>query len=279
MPATALTERVSDEQFSRYAKLIYDQTGIQISPKKKTLLTNRLCRRLRATDISCFDQYFELLKKLPANDPEWDAFLQEITTHETYLFRDPTQWEWFSETYLRDFQEAARSRKQKKSIRVWSAACSTGDEAYTIACSVADRFTDLSQWKVEIVGTDIGVGALEQAREASLDKRAMRLVSDSHRRKFFSCSGDEQWTPKPILTKWTSFRQHNLMEPLKTAPFDIIFLKNVLIYFDAESKKTVLKNIDSALRPGGMLVTGPAEGVTGLVDKYERLQPWLHRKP
>jgi len=278
MSATVLSQRVSDEQLKLYAKLIYERAGIQISPKKKTLLTNRLQRRLKATGIACYGEYYKHLKGLPDGDVEWDAFLQEITTHETYLFRDPTQWQWFEDTYLPEFLEAVRKEDRKKSFRVWSAACSTGDESYTLASCLADGLPDPSQWKVNIYGTDIGIGALESARDATFDKRAMRLVSDSYRRRFFTNLDDDQWVPKPALTKWTSFHQHNLMDPLKTAAFDMVVLKNVLIYFDADSKKRVMENIDKVLRPGGMLVTGPAEGVTGLLQEYERLKPWLHRK-
>ena len=93
-------EQVSDAQLSRYAELIYARTGIRVSPQKKLLLSNRLRRRLRSTGIKTFEEYYEHLKKLPPRDPEWDAFVQEITTHETYLFRDETQWEWFRNEYL-----------------------------------------------------------------------------------------------------------------------------------------------------------------------------------
>ena len=149
-------EQVSDAQMAAYADLIYRRTGIHVSPQKKTLLSNRLRRRLRNTGIGSFEEYFKHLKKLRPNDPEWDAFLQEITTHETYLFRDEGQWDWFRETFLSDFMSKVRSKRLPKRLRVWSAACSTGDEAMTVATCVAATLPQLSSWKVEIVGTDIG---------------------------------------------------------------------------------------------------------------------------
>jgi chemotaxis protein methyltransferase CheR len=272
------TQQVTDAQLNRYADLIYERTGIRISSQKKTLLSNRLRRRLKATGIDCFDRYFEHLRKLSADHAEWDAFLQEITTHETYLFRDANQWDWFSNTFLPEMQAAARRGERSKTLRIWSAACSTGDEAYTIATCIADRLTNHREWKIEIVGTDIGVGALEHAQEAKFGVRAMRLVPESCRTRFFTQAG-EFCTPQATLKQWTSFRQHNLLNPLRVLPFDLIIVKNVLIYFDADSKVPVFRNVDAALKPGGMLITGPAEGVADLTRDYERLQSWLHRKP
>lgn len=278
MPTAVLPQQVTDAQLNRYAELIYVRTGIRISSQKKTLLSNRLRRRLKATGIDCFDRYFEHLRKLSADHAEWDAFLQEITTHETYLFRDANQWEWFSNTFLAEMQNAVRRGERSKSLRIWSAACSTGDEAYTIATCIAEKLPTHREWKIEIVGTDIGVGALEHAQQATFGARAMRLVPDSCRKRFFSQAG-ENWTPQSVLKQWTSFHQHNLLQPLRMPPFDLIIVKNVLIYFDADSKVPVFRNVDAALKPGGMLVTGPAEGIADLTRGYERQQSWLHRKP
>lgn len=277
MSAAALFQQVTDAQLDRYAALIYERTGIRISSQKKTLLSNRLRRRLKATGIGCFDRYFEQLGKLSADHAEWDAFLQEITTHETYLFRDANQWDWFSSSFLNDVQNAARRGERSKTMRIWSAACSTGDEAYTIATCIADRLANHAEWKIEIVGTDIGIGAVEQARQARFSTRAMRLVPENLRRRFFMQVGDN-WQADPLLRQWTSFRQHNLLQPLRGLPFDLIFVKNVLIYFDATSKIPVFRHVDAALKSDGMLVTGPAEGVADLTRDYQRLQSWLHRK-
>ena len=161
MTATATLVQVTDAQLADYAKLVYQRTGISLSPKKKMLLSNRLRRRLKATGIDSFSIYFKHLQELPGDDPEWDAFLQEITTHETYLFRDMSHWEWLCRTYLPEVAEAARKGSRQKNLRIWSAACSTGDEVYTIAACIADKLPGFADWKIDILGTDIGVGALE----------------------------------------------------------------------------------------------------------------------
>jgi chemotaxis protein methyltransferase CheR len=287
MPATPLEsvkmgtlntplEQVSDATLTRYADLIYQKTGIRVSPQKKALLSNRLRRRLRQTGIKGFDEYYTHLRQLSPKDAEWDAFLQEITTHETYLFRDETQWKWFQEEYLPERASASKDR----SMRIWSAACSTGDEPVSIACCLAAILLQPSQWKIQILGTDIGVGALQQARTGVFGERAMRLVPEDYRRRFFTKAKDAQvWQAKPTLMSMLTFRHHNLMEPLREPPFDVVFLKNVMIYFDTVSKTQVVNNVRAVIRPGGLLVAGAAEGAADLVRDYIRLQPWLYRRP
>ena len=282
IPPTAspgILGQVTDKELRQFADLIYSRTGIRVSPQKKTLLSNRLRRRLRQTGIEGFGAYYDHLNRLPAAHPEWDAFLQEITTHETYLFRDEQQWAWFRNVYLDEVSAAARSGDRPKSLRIWSAASSTGDEAYTAACCVADRLLNVSLWNVQILGTDIGIGAVEQATAGVFGERAMRLVPEDYRRRFFTKARDANlWQAKPAIRRLVSFRQHNLMGALRERPFDLVLLKNVLIYFDAASKKTVVDNVRSAIRPGGLLLAGAAEGIADYVRDFERLQPWRYRK-
>ncbi len=272
-------ELVSDDQMARYAELIYRRTGIRVSPQKKTLLSNRLRHRLRETGIAGFEEYYRYLLGLPRSHPEWDAFLQEITTHETYLFRDEAQWRWFAREYLPARVAAARAGAPRV-LRIWSAACSTGDEPTTIACCVADAIPQLAQWQVHILATDIAAGALEQARAARFNERAMRQVPEAYRRRYFvALPGTGLWQARPQIARLITYRQHNLMERLAAPPFDIVFLKNVLIYFDAQSKKTVVEHVCAAVRGGGYLVTGAAEGVGEFVKGFQRQNPWLYRKP
>ncbi len=273
-------EQVSDAQMAAYAELIYERTGIHVSPQKKTLLSNRLRRRLRNTGIANFEEYFKHLKRLRPNDPEWDAFLQEITTHETYLFRDEAQWDWFRKSFMADFVAKVRARNLPKRLRVWSAACSTGDEAMTIATCIASALPNLATWKVEIVGTDIGIGAVEQARSGVFGERAMRLVPKELRERFFQRAKNANvWQAKPAIASMATFRQHNLMDSLRERPFDMTFLKNVLIYFDKRSKLKVLDNVKAMIPPGGLLVAGAAEGVSDLLKDLVRIQPWLYQRP
>lgn len=271
---------VTPKQLDGYAKLIYEKIGVTISPQKTTLLSNRLRRRLRATGLASYDDYYKLLKNAPASDPEWEAFLQEVTTHETYLFRDQIHWDWLRDKFVPEVVAEQKTGKRRAALRVWSAACSTGDEATTIACCLADRLPATPAWQVEIVGTDVGSGAVAQARQASFSERAMRLVPKTYRQKFFDKGTDGACAVlKAPLRKTLQFKTHNLLEPLAETPFDLVVLKNVLIYFDAESKKRVMNQIKRVLRPGGYLITGAAEGVSDLVGEFETTSGWLHRWP
>jgi len=174
----------------------------------------------------------------------------------------------------------ARSGAGPKSLRIWSAASSTGDEAYTVACCIAAGLPNPSQWNCEIVGTDIGIGAVEQAKAGMFGERAMRLVPEDYRRRFFTKVKDANiWQAKPNLRGMVTFRQHNLMDAMRNRLFDLVLLKNVLIYFDAASKQTVIDNVRAAIRPGGLLVAGAAEGVSDFVRDFHRIQPWLYRRP
>jgi chemotaxis protein methyltransferase CheR len=145
---------------------------------------------------------------------------------------------------------------------------------------LADRLPTLPAWQVEILGTDVGAGAVAQARQTSFNERAMRLVPKAYRQKFFDKGTDGACAVlKAPYRKMMQFNTHNLLEPLSETSFDLVVLKNVLIYFDAESKKRVMTQIKRVLRPGGYLITGAAEGVSDLVGEFETTSGWLHRWP
>ena len=270
---------ISDALLAKYAHLIYEMSGISISPQKKSLLTNRLNRRLKATGIKNFKAYYSHLNELPSNHAEWDSFLQEITTHETFLFRDERHWIWFQNEFLPGIISETRQRNRTASLRIWSAACSTGDEAFTVASCIANTLPTYSQWNIKIIGTDIGVGAVKQAQNAEFGERAMRLVPPAIRKRYFRQLKESRlWKPKDMLPPLTHFQRHNLLDPLRELPFDLVILKNVLIYFDGASKKTVIENVERLMRPGSILICGAAEGASSLLGNYQRLEPWLYRR-
>lgn len=278
MQTKSLNTDVTLAQLDRFAKLIYQRIGVSISPQKITLLSNRLRRRMRHNDVACYDEYFKLLSQSKADGPEWEGFLQEVTTHETYLFRDQHHWNWLRDRFAPELMAAVRNGKRPPQVRVWSAACSTGDEATTVACCLADRLTPLNIWKVEILGTDIGADAVRQARELKFNQRAMRLVPDTYKKRYFTTdAAGTNFVAKPILRNMLRFEVHNLLETLRQPAFDLIILKNVLIYFDAQSKRRTLENVRRALRPGGTVITGPADGAAEFLKDFDSSQGWLHR--
>jgi len=160
-------------------------------------------------------------------------------------------------------------------------------ELLGVSADTMRRWADAGQVKVArtaggrryVDGEDLARFAVEQAKSGLFQERAMRLVPESYKKRFFHKTAAGAWQACPVLTQMVAFRQHNLLERLRDGPFDLVFLKNVLIYFAPESKKRVIDNLRSAICPRGMLVVGPTEGVADLVRDYTHLEPWLYQRP
>jgi chemotaxis protein methyltransferase CheR len=269
---------LTDGEYQKYCELIYRVAGIRIAENKRVMVSNRVRRRLRATGISSFTEYHAFLTSPPGNN-EMPLFLDAITTNETYFLRDTQNYEWLDDTFLPEIIQQASLRKRPKTLRIWSAACSTGEEPYSIALQVLSKKPLLAGWRTTILGTDLSGAVLNAAREGSYDVRAVRLVKPAQRTMFFDeAPAVERWTVKPEVKAQVTWKQHNLLSPLKEDPFDCIFLKNVLIYFDTESKQSVVKNVIDALAKGGYLVIGPTEGIYTMLDSLTKLKPWLYRR-
>jgi chemotaxis protein methyltransferase CheR len=208
------------------------------------------------------------------------SFLDEITTNETYFFRDIQHYDWLGETFLPEVVQNAALRKRAKALRIWSAACSTGEEPYSIALKFLGKKAMFAGWRTTILGTDLSGSVLTDARAGRYDARAVRLVEPAQRLAFFNEDpAAQRWTVRPELKALVTWKQHNLLSPLKEEPFDCIFIKNVLIYFDKDSKQIVVRNLIDALDKGGYLVVGPTEGIYSMLDPLTKLKPWLYQKP
>lgn len=276
---TAIDGELTESEFDRFCKLIYRVAGIRIPGTKRVLVATRVRRRLRATGITSFSAYLSFLNSA-AGAGELPMFVDVMTTNETYFFRDPHHYEWFGGEFLTELAQQAALRKRPRTLRVWSAASSTGEEPYSIALKVAARKAMLAGWKIALLGTDLSGAVVEAARAGVYDERALRLVADDDRRQYFAHDpAAQKWTVGKELRALVSFEIHNLLEPLKKDPFDCIFIKNVLIYFDAESKKTVVGNLLGSLAKGGYLVVGPSEGIYGMLGALQKHKSWLYQKP
>jgi chemotaxis protein methyltransferase CheR len=276
MPANV---ELTDEEFGRFRELIYRLAGIHIPPNKRVLVSNRVRRRLRATGIETFASYFRHVTS-PDGAAEQALFLDAITTNETYFYRDPHHYEWFADQFLPEITRGAQAGLRSRRLRVWSAACSTGEELYSLILLTLEHPTPMGGWSRTFLGTDLSPSALATAKAATYEERALRLVPKGRRDRFFTREDGPpgRWTLRPEARALATWKSHNLMRPLNVEPFDCIVLKNVLIYFDIASKKVVLANLLRALAPGGYLVVGPTEGVGSLLT-IPRIHPWLYRRP
>jgi chemotaxis protein methyltransferase CheR len=272
-----LTE-LNDDEFAKFLALIYRASGIRIAENKRVLVSNRVRRRLRATGIETFAAYYGFLTS-PAGAAEMPAFLDAVTTNETYFFRDQAHYDWLGDEMIPEAIREAGVHRRPRSLRIWSAACSTGEEPYSIALKLADRRGALLGWRLSVLGTDLSGAALDAARAAVYEERALHRVDAPTRAKWFQADADgRRWAVKPEVRSLVSFRSHNLLRPIGGEPFDCIFLKNVLIYFDAKSKKAVVDNVLGAMARGGYLVIGPTEGIHGMLGALERVKTWLYRR-
>jgi chemotaxis protein methyltransferase CheR len=270
---------LTEAEYQQFCGLIYRVSGIRIPGTKRVMVSNRLRRRLRATGIASFSAYLAFLNSA-AGVGEMPRFLDEVTTNETYFYRDPHHYEWFGQVFLPEVIQQARLRKRPKSLRVWSAASSTGEELYSVALKIVDRKVELGGWRLTLLGTDLSGAVLDAARAGVYDARALRLVGAAERDRYFTHDpGSQKWTLSPDLRAGAVFKLHNLLEPLDQAPFDCIFIKNVLIYFDEESKKTVVRHLLASLGRGGYLVVGPTEGIHGMLGSLTKHKTWLFQRP
>jgi chemotaxis protein methyltransferase CheR len=269
---------LTEEEYQKFCGLIYRVAGIRIVDNKRVMVSNRVRRRLRSTGIATFAEYYAFLTSAPGI-AEMPQFLDAITTNETYFFRDMSNYDWLGDKLLPEISQQALQRKRPKTLRIWSAACSTGEEPYSIALKLLTNKGLFAGWKNTLLGTDLSGAVLESARAGVYDARAIRLVEPTQLKTYFEQDPNkERWLIKPEVKILVTWKQHNLMFQLKDEPFDCIFLKNVLIYFDTESKQTVVRNLINLLARGGYLVIGPTEGVHTMLDPLIKLKPWLYQK-
>lgn len=275
----SVSEKLSPQQFGRFRDFIYRESGIRVDVSKITLVSNRIRRRLRAGAFSDFDAYYAHLTS-PQGAGELEQFLDAITTNETHFFRTPAHFEWFRDEFLTGIIGQQQQSVRPASLRVWSAACSTGEEPYSLAICAAENSLRLRNWKISIVGTDISEAVLKDARQGIYRERSLQEVSPTQLKRYFEAQADgTSWQVRPAVRELVTFRRHNLMESLRLPPFDCIFIRNVLIYFDRVSKQAVIRNLIGGLARGGFLVVGPSEGIYDMLDPLVKRATYLYQKP
>jgi chemotaxis protein methyltransferase CheR len=269
---------LTEEVFAKFIDLIYKVAGIKIPDTKKVMMSNRLRRRLRATGIADFQEYYRFLTST-SGALEMPLFLNEITTNETYFYRDVHHFDWLNESFFPQVAEEGRLCKRPKTLRIWSAASSTGEELYSIALRFLPLRSLFSGWSITFLGTDLSGAALEAARAGSYDERAVRLVTQAERTRYFDFDLNKQrWTVKGELKTLMTWKSHNLLRAINEEPFDCIFIKNVLIYFDSQSKQTATKHLIKSVAKGGFLVVGPTEGIYNMLEPLEKRKSWLYQR-
>lgn len=263
---------LTDKEFDFLKKLLYQAVGINLTAEKKALVMGRLAKRIKDLGLASYGDYFRLIGE--GHDPaerQW-AF-NALTTNETFFFRETPHFAYLTEKIL-----SAHPRGEP--FRVWSAASSTGEEAYSIAMVLAERLGK-GQW--EIVASDLSTKVLDQARRGVYPMARAEKIPGPYLRNFcLKGVGPQEgsFLIEPWLRQRVRFLQVNLIEQIpEVGIFDLIFLRNVLIYFDPPTKRRVVANLLPHLKPGGHFFSGHSESLTGMVEGLSPVQPAVYRKP
>lgn len=266
--------------FQKFQKLIYAETGIWLGSSKTALLCGRLFRRLRALEIDSLKTYYECVSK-PDQQEERARMIDAITTNETRFFREPRQFEFLVQTVFPRWQAEADRGVRPKRIRIWSAGCSSGEEPYTVAMLLARHLSAENGWDARLLATDISNRVLEKAGKGIYPlTRSMEIPKDLLHR--FMLRGIEEHAGemkvKIEIQQMIDFQRLNLNgeSNLAEAPFDAIFCRNVLIYFDAASKQRVVTNLVRHLIANGLLFVGHAENLTSMTTQLRSLEPTIY---
>ena len=249
--------KLSPDTFKQLRDLIYEKTGIFFQDNKTYLLESRLLPRLHACRCQTFESYLNFLRFDAYRDREVTELYTVITTNETYFFRDEAQLESFMKVMV---PEVMKTNAGTKQIRIWSAACSTGDEPYTLALLLRD-YPPLAGWTIDILATDISENVLTIARTATYSSHSLRKVPPAMLAKYFT-GKKEQQTLVPQVKGMVRFMNVNLYDRPRLKlirGIDIVFCRNCLIYFDDKAKAQIVSDLRDALRPKGYLMIGFSE--------------------
>jgi chemotaxis protein methyltransferase CheR len=270
-PVRPETSELTDAQWERYHHHLSLHTGLQFTRRNSVLLERGLHRRMCAVGAADYDIYYRYLTRFADSRNELKKLLSLLTVGETTFFRYKNHREAFVRYMLPDL---IAQRRRSRNLRIWSAGCSTGEEPYGIAMLLQEHFPELAGWDVQIVATDINKRALRAAREGIYGRRALRMVEEPYLSRYFARLG-ELHVVDPQLRQRISFNYLNLKESdwpeIPSEHFDLIFCRNVMIYFDLATTRQIVDRFANALRPGGFLLLGHAETLQNVSDRFQRL--------
>ena len=264
--------KLEDHEFVRFQSWLLQAAGINLSPAKKALVSGRLWKRLKHYGLTSYSQYFHMLME-DGGGGELQVALDLLTTNETYFFREPRHFDFMREAAL-------PKGKLRRIFRVWSAACSTGEEVYTIAMILGLHFGQ-DPW--EILGTDISQRVLKVAMSGHYPMERAKNIPQEYLKKYcLKGFGSQEGTfliNRELRSK-VRFMQLNLNEVLpETGEFDMIFLRNVMIYFNLETKRKLVARLLPRLRPGGYFLVSHSESLNGICDSLRLVRPSIYQKP
>ncbi len=259
---------LTDEEFRLFRNLIYEESGIYLKETRKDFLENRLSKRLTATGISSPYWYFKHVQAQRAS--ELLILLDLLTVNETSFFRNQPQLDLFRDRILPELARRKRNEPVKK-LRIWSAGCSTGEEPYTISMILLDSLIGFPNWDIKIYASDLSLSVLNAANKGEYaGEKVLNTVDERHIARYFEKAGD-RYRIRNEVRKPIVFDFHNLKNDNGLRDLDVIFCRNVMIYFDQEEQLKLVNKFAASLNPGGYLVPGHAESLQGLNTPFRLL--------
>jgi len=258
---------VNEDEFRRLCEFIYRRTGMVFTEAKRYYVERRMADRMLATGSTSFASYFARLRSDVRGEVE--QFINAFTVNETYFYREEHQLQCLSADLLP--RRIARPRANK-TIRIWSVPCSTGEEPYSIAIWLLENWPQVDAYEIEILGSDIDTRVLDAARTGVFGRRALMRLSADLVTRYFEQTDDENWRLIDDLRQSISFSPVNLVEAAETrahGAFDVIFCRNVLIYFDDASRRTAAENLYENLLPGGFICLGHSESMSRISPLFD----------
>jgi len=264
---------MSNHSFYALRDMIYKRSGIFFTDQEKYVLENRLLRHIEEGGFDDFEKYVDFLRHDPLRDKEFSSLFDLVTTKETSFFRDANQLQAFESVVLPPIVKEAEEKGCKK-LRIWSAPCSTGEEPYTLAMLLLNKFPKIqdSGWDIEIHGSDISECVLQSARRGEYNDYSIRNVPPPYLDRYFTKNGNGKYNVRPEVRGMVRLSNINLFDNMRVKMFrgmNIVFCRNMLIYFDEAAKKRVIANIYDSLAPGGYLFIGHAESLFNISRAFK----------
>jgi chemotaxis protein methyltransferase CheR len=258
---------LTEDEFRRLCDYLYRRTGMVFTETKRYFVERRVTERMLATESASFASYFARLRTDVRGEIE--QFINAFTVNETYFYREDHQLKCLTTDLL---PQRLAARKKTEAIRIWSVPCSTGEEPYSVAMWLLENWPLVDEHEIEIIGSDIDTQVLEHAREGIFGRRALMRLSPQLIGRYFAALSAESWQILADLRDSVRFTAVNLIEPAQTRSFgrfDVIFCRNVLIYFDDASRRVAAENLYENLAPGGFICLGHTESMSRISPLFE----------
>jgi chemotaxis protein methyltransferase CheR len=258
---------LTEDEFRRLCDFLYRRTGMVFTEAKRYYVERRVIERMSTTESPSFSYYFSQLRVDASGEIE--QFINAFTVNETYFYREDHQLKCLTTDLL---AQRVRHKRPGDAVRIWSVPCSTGEEPYSIAMWLLENWSLVDDYEIEIIGSDIDTKVLEMARAGEFGKRALMRLSPSLVSKYFTGMDGDKWKILDGLRESVQFSPVNIVEPGETKPFgqfDVIFCRNVLIYFDDASRRMAAENLYENLMPGGFICLGHTESMSRISPLFE----------